>query len=117
MCRTGKPTHIFTKNEIKELMRNADDRLGNTLVIDEFGFAHVIPGNFDKHSYPVSQETWGSRNNYVGKYSKLLDLNESYEYMLKGWLNYLEKGVTTYIDYSSDNLNISILLEKIKKYY
>lgn len=117
MCRTGKPTHIFTKNEIKELMRNADDRLANTLVIDEFGYAHVIPGIFDKNTYPVSQETWCSRNNYVGKYSKLSDLNESYEYMLEGWLNYLEKGVTTYIDCRYEDSNISILLKKIKEYY
>lgn len=117
MCRTGKPTHMFTKMEIKELMRNADDRLGNTLVIDEFGFAHVISGHFDKHVYPVSQETWCSRNNYVGKYSNLSDLNESYVYMLEGWLYYLEKRVTIYIDYIMDDLNISNLLKKIEMYY
>lgn len=117
MCRTGKPAHMFTKMEIKELMRNADDRLGNTLVIDEFGFAHVIPGHFDKHVYPVSQETWCSRNNYVGKYSNLSDLNESYVYMLEGWLYYLEKGVTIYIDYSPGDLNASELLKKIKMHY
>lgn len=78
MRRTGKPTHLFTKEEIKELMKNADDRLGNTLVIDEFGLAQVIPEYFDKHTYPVSQETWCSRNNYVGKYSSLPDLDQSY---------------------------------------
>lgn len=117
MCRTGTPTHLFTKDELKILMRNADDRLGNTLIIDEFGFAHIIVGHFDKHTYPVSQETWCPRNNYVGKYSNLSDLNESYVYMLEGWLNYLEKGVTTYMDYSLGNLNTNELLEKIKKYY
>lgn len=117
LCKTGKPTHMFTKQEIKELMESADDRLGNTLVINEFGFAQVIPGHFDKHTYPVSQETWCSRNNYVGKYSSLSDLDESYEWMLEGWLDYLEGGVAVYIDYSSSRLTASELLKKIKIHY
>ena len=98
LCKTGKPTHMFTKQEIKELMESADDRLGNTLVINEFGFAQVIPGHFDKHSYPVSQETWCSRNNYVGKYSTLSDLDDSYKRMFEGWNDYLEGGVAVYVD-------------------
>lgn len=117
LCKTGKPTHMFTKQEIKELMESADDRLGNTLVINEFGFAQVIPGHFDKHTYPVSQETWCSRNNYVGKYSALSDLDESYEWMLEGWLDYLEGGVAVYIDYSSSRLTASELLKKIIIHY
>ena len=117
MRRTGKPTHLFTKEEIKELMKNADDRLGNTLVIDEFGLAQVIPEYFDKHTYPVSQETWCSRNNYVGKYSSLPDLDQSYEYMLEGWLDYLMNDVTTYVDHRLEDIKIPELLNKIKMYY
>lgn len=117
LYKTGKPSHIFTKKEIRILMRNADDRLGNTLVIDEFGFAQVIPGHFDKHTYPVSQETWCSRRNYVGKYSRLSALDESYEWMLEGWLDYLEKGVAVYIDYSSTKLTIPELLKEIETHY
>lgn len=117
LYKTGKPTHMFTKQEIKELMESADDRLGNTLVINEFGFAQVIPGHFDKHTYPVSQETWCSRNNYVGKYSALSDLDDSYEWMLEGWLDYLEGGVAVYMDYSSSSLTASELLNKIKIHY
>lgn len=117
MRRTGKPTHLFTQKEIKVLMKNADDRLNNTLVIDEFGHAQVIPGYFDKHTYPVSQETWCSRNNYVGKYSSLPDLDQSYEYMLEGWLDYLMNDVTTYVDHRSEDLKIPELINKIKMYY
>ena len=32
------PSHLFNKAEIMELMKNADDRHYNTLVIDENGF-------------------------------------------------------------------------------
>lgn len=117
VCRTGKPTHMFNKEEIKVLMRSADDRLGNTLVIDEFGFAQIIPGYFDTHTYPVSQETWCSRNNYVGKYSNLSDLERSYEWMLEGWLNYLKRDVAIYMDNSLEELNVSELLKEIKAYY
>ena len=117
LYKTGKPTHMFTKQEINMLMKNADDRLGNTLVINEFGFAQIIPGHFDKHTYPVSQETWCSRNNYVGKYSSLSDLDQSYEWMLEGWLDYLERGVAVYMDYSSNRLTVKELLKEIKKHY
>lgn len=117
LCKTGKPIHKFTKQEIRDLMVSADDRLGNTLVINEFGFAQLIPGCFNKHTYPVSQETWGPRNNYVGKYSALPDLDESYERMLEGWLDYLEGGVPVYIDYGSSASSASELLKKIEKYY
>lgn len=117
LYRTGKPTHMFTKEEIKALMKSADDRLNNTLVIDEFGFAQVISGHFDKRTYPVSQETWCSRNNYVGKYSGLFDLEESYEWMLDGWLDYLERCVTVFKDNKSRDLTIPELLKKIKVYY
>lgn len=40
--RDGMPKHLFTKAEIEALMRNADDRNNNGLVIDENGYARII---------------------------------------------------------------------------
>ena len=42
IVKVGKPTHLFTKEEIKVAMQNADDRFNNQLVIDENGYAISI---------------------------------------------------------------------------
>lgn len=42
LIKSGKPTHLFTKQEIEEEMIKADDRFSNQLVIDEGGYAKVI---------------------------------------------------------------------------
>lgn len=86
------PECFFTKEEIRELMKDADDRVNNTLVIDENGTAHLIQ-DFDETScYPVVYETWCARNNYVGRYSSLQDSDSSYHYCLGKWRDYLRTG-------------------------
>ena len=92
------PIHLFTKEEIEHAMRNADDRLGNQLVIDEEGYAHVIPQTGPGYGslYPVSHEAWGARNNYVGKYSDLPTLEKAYTDSLQCWLRYLHTGQHQY---------------------
>lgn len=97
----NKPTHLFTKDEIEEAMRLADDRLGNLLVIDEDGYARVIPrtSNTDGNLYPVSHETFGAYHNYVGKYSSLSTVNENYISSLECWLEYLKTGQYQYADH------------------
>ena len=42
LVKCGKPKHLFTFEEIEELMRNADDSFNNKLVIDEDGTAHIL---------------------------------------------------------------------------
>ncbi|MFZ7133692.1 MAG: protein kinase domain-containing protein [Eubacteriales bacterium] len=116
--RSGKPSHLFTKCEIEKLMRDADDRLNNILVIDENGFAHIIQDKSITKFYPVVSETWCSRNNYVGKYSNLSDLDSSYHYCLGKWLLYLELNVGQIMeDYDSNHMSIEELLSEIGKYY
>ncbi len=78
-----KPSHMFTKSEIENEMRNADDRYSNQLVIDEYGYAHVIRNNIYGHTYPVSLEEWHAGNLYVGKYSKLNTLDDNYKICLE----------------------------------
>lgn len=115
--KIGKPTHLFTKNEIEELMRNADDRTDNTLVIDENGCVKIIHGIESYFLYPVKYETWHAGNNYVGKYSKLDTLDQTYISSLQAWFKYLEYGRKQGINYHSIILNEEELIKEIRKYY
>ena len=99
VVKCGKSSHLFTKQEIENEMRKADDRVNNQLVIDENGYAKVIKNEGYGYLYPVRHETWDAGNIYVGKYSDLSTLNDDYISSLQGWLAYLESGKTQYIDY------------------
>lgn len=115
--RCGKPAHLFTKQEIEEAMRNADDRVDNQLVIDENGYARVIQRDEYSDLYPVRHETWSAGNMYVGKYSGLSTLEDDYISSLQGWLSYLETGSTEYMDHVPDDCNEANLRQEIMKYY
>ena len=117
LIKCGKPVHLFTKEEIKEVMRNADDRFNNQLVIDENGYARVIQNCTIGHLFPVSHETWNAGNVYVGKYSNLSTLNDVYVSSLQGWLLYLQTGRKQYMDYVYENANEEEIIMKIGKYY
>ncbi len=115
--RIGKPTHLFKRSEIEELMRNADDRVDNQMVIDENGYAKII-GRYDNgHLYPVRIETWDSGNNYVGKYSDLTTLDDVYMMLLEGWYCYLCSNKNVYMDHYVDANDEKTLIEKIKSFY
>lgn len=117
LIKCGKPAHLFTKDEIKEEMQKADDRVHNQLVIDEDGYAKVIKDEGYGYLFPVSHESWNAGNIYVGKYSKLFTLDDDYISSLQGWLSYLKTGRKSYMDYVHDNKNEGELLKEIKKYY
>lgn len=117
LIRNGKPSHLFTKDEIEIQMRNADDRINNVLVIDEDGYAHVVEFNEAIYLYPVRHESWQAGNIYVGKYSSLATLEDDYISSLQGWLDYLTYGKHVYMDYVRDNNNEEILLSEIRKFY
>lgn len=115
--RCGKPTHLFTKQEVEKAMRNADDRVNNQLVIDENGYAKVIKKDEFSYLYPVRHESWDSGNMYVGKYSSLSTLEDDYISSLQGWLVYLKTGTPQYMDYVRDNRNEEYLIQEIMTYY
>lgn len=117
LMRCGKPSHLFTKQEINEEMRKADDRVNNQLVIDENGYAKVIKNNEYGLLYPVRHESWHAGNNFVGKYSNLSTLNDEYLLSLQGWLLYLQTGKKQYMDYIHDNRDEEELIKKIREYY
>lgn len=115
--RHGIPTHLFDKSEIENVMRNADDRRNNQLVIDEEGYAKIISDDEDGMLYPVRLEYWNAGNNYVGKYSNLCTLDEDYKYCLHGWLRYLMTGRKQYMDYLTEETEEDNLISKIKEFY
>lgn len=117
LMKIGKPIHLFTKQEIEEEMRKADDRFSNQLIIDENGYAKVIKKDEYSYLFPVRHESWNAGNMYVGKYSKLYNLEDDYISSLQGWLLYLETGRKQYMDYIHENTNEEDLIKKIKEYY
>lgn len=113
MHKNGPPKHLFTREEIGEAMRQADDRVTNVLVIDEDGYAHIISDNYRANSYPVRHECWNAGNCYVGKYSDLGTLDDMYLQSLEGWYDYLTHGRRVRKDYIEGNLTCEELIEKI----
>ena len=115
--KCGKPSHLFSKQEIGNEMRKADDRVNNRLVIDEDGYARVIKHDEFGNLYPVRHESWHAGNIYVGRYSKLSTLHDDYISSLQGWLLYLKTGRGQYMDYVHDNQDEEELLNEISQYY
>ncbi len=112
----SKPEHLFTKKEIRLIMEGADDRVNNTLVIDEEGCARIVENNeLDIHSFPVHHEKWDAGNKYVGKYSDLSTLEETYLSSLRGWLRYLKTKRSIYVDYLGENQDEQQLIAEIRK--
>jgi len=117
LIQNQKPTHLFTKEEIRELMRNADDRHNNKLVIDEDGFARLIQDLNLGSLYPVSRGMWIAGNNYVGRYSPLTTVDSAYLDSLARWLDYLKTGEHQTSDYDKHVENVNELISEIMKYY
>lgn len=115
--RRGKPTHLFTREEIETLMRGADDREHNMLVIDEDGRADIIQDINLGSLYPVCHESWVAGNNYVGKYSSLSSLDDTYLASLQGWLSYLQSGRRQRMDYLGPEQDVDALIQEIGQYY
>ncbi len=116
---SGKPQHLFTKRELEEKMRIADDRNNNRLVIDENGFIQILSNNdnddlFNAYDlFPVALSQFCAGNNYVGKFFPSTIINTYYEELLYGWKEYLQKKKNVYIDdylqkYDTDKLEEDI---------
>ena len=90
--RIANPPHLFTKEELTNAMRAADDRVSTRIVVDVDGNVSVIPGNEPTFLYPVFNEIFCSRNNYVGKYAPLTQIDDLYCALLDAWLQYLKTG-------------------------
>ena len=116
LVKCGKPTHLFTFEEIEELMRNADDSFNNKLVIDEDGTAHILQNPQLGCLYPVSIETWCAGNGYVGLASSLSEALPSYHLCLQLWLHYLMTGKCQYDD-AYVFVDEEEIINKLQMYY
>jgi len=109
----------ITEEEIKEVLRAGNDFRNNRLVIDEEGYAHLIDSDlhYEYYRYPVSQESYDARNNYVGQYANLDDVSEIYLAMLDGWLHHLRTGQRYDVEYYEQCEDAEKMLAEIKQYY
>ena len=115
--RIGKPSHLFTLEELEDVMRKADDRVNNCLVIDENGYFQMIQDTKQGVLYPVRHEIFCAGRNYVGRYSPLYGLKQTYESSLILWLSYLRNDNHQYCDYDEscdEKLVISKIIELTK---
>ncbi len=118
LIRLGKPNHLFSESEIKDLMKNADDRVNNTLVIDEEGNARIVQQLDEANFYPVKYETWVAGNLYVGKYSALGTADIAYRYCLNKWLEYLSTNCrANYLDFVDLSITEEELIKQIRDFY
>lgn len=92
-----RPNHIFSRTEINEVIRKADDNLDNWLVIDEYGRPNVVQINQDL--YPVRFEYWSQGCGYFGKQVSEKHLAEVYSIALSAYLLYLKTGRSEFADY------------------
>lgn len=111
------PSYLFTKDDIENLMGNADDRNDNILVINCDGHAEIIQNRFKSNYYPVRHETWDPRNKYVGKFSSLSTLEDDYISSLQGWLYFLVNHKNIKMDHVHEEKDIDNLISEIQKYY
>ena len=97
--KIGQPEHLFAFEELESIMRKADDRVNNRLVIDESGYFQMIQDTDQGVLYPVRYEVLCAGKNNVGPYSPLLGLRSDYETSLILWLEYLKTGHHQRYDY------------------
>lgn len=96
--RNAIPQYLFTKADIENVMRNADDRFSNKLVICDDGQVMIVRCEENAHLFCVVHTAWGGFNRYVGKYSSLSTLDETYNDSLACWLEYLKTGEYQFCD-------------------
>lgn len=119
LFRVKPPTHLFTEDEIRDVLRAGNDFINNRLVINEDGYVKLINSDipYEEYRYPVIQETYNAGNNYVGQYANLDDINEIYLAMLDGWLHHLRTEQNYSIDYYEKSKSERELLAEIEKFY
>lgn len=119
--RLGVPEHLITREELKVVLLNGNDHVDNMLVINNKGYFELLEkhyfNDFEFIKYPVRHEGFQAYNNYVGKYSDVYHFEDTFISSLQGWLAYLKRGSTVYIDYVRENSDEELLLKEINALY
>jgi hypothetical protein len=113
------PEHIFTKDELRNVLLNGDDNKNNVLIVNLQGYFKLINRAELTYirKYPVRYETFCSGNHYVGYKLEENLINNIYCICLEAWLMHLKTGRSIYKDYLSKELTEVELLKEIKGIY
>lgn len=107
------PDHIFTYKELKDAIMKADDRVDNTICIDENGNVVVVSG-YDYHVFPVSYSKFNALGNFVGPYSK-----GTAEYIIKDlrslFFDYLKTGKEARYAEDHDEREVKTIYDETKQ--
>lgn len=92
--RICKPSHLFTEEEMLQEMISVDDRNSYVWVIDEDGFAKLIPNSPNRDLYPVYSHALPSCSRYFGKYmlTSKREIHQNYVDMLLTWYEHLKNN-------------------------
>lgn len=93
------PLEIFSEEIIFKIMKEANDRKNNILVVDGDGSPKIINNYYEATSYSVRHELWESFNNYVGKYADEEYFKYVYYSMIKCWSIYLKTKRRVLVDF------------------
>lgn len=117
--REEAPEHMFTKDELRNVLLSGEDNDNNVLVVEVQGRFRLINKNELKYrrKYPVRYETFSKGNHYVGY--KLEDdlINRIYCICLEAWVMHLHTGRSIYKDYLSQELTEVELSKQIEEIY
>lgn len=116
------PDHIFNYKELEKVLTDGDDRIDNTLCIDENGHLVLVSPDM-RRFYPVSYEPFYAYKNYVGPYINKDGNRQNYNmFILKNmmilWLEYLKTGnEARYSDgeFGGDNREVNNIKDEIKR--
>ena len=108
-----KARHLFSKKEVDQVIRNADDSVDNWLVIDEYGHLCVVQTNQDL--YPVRFEQSPRNCGYFGKLVSEKHLAQVYSFALSGYLSYLKTGTSEFVDFDYIGGSDEEKIKKIKE--
>ena len=108
-----KARHLFSKKEVDQVIRNADDSVDNRLVINEYGHVCVVQTNQDL--YPVRFEDWPRNYDYFGKLVSEKHLAQVYSFALSGYLSYLKTGTSKFVDFDYIGGSDEEKIKKIKE--
>lgn len=119
--RIKKPKHLFTKEELIDVIKNGDDSKSNILVIDKHGYLKLVDlleCKFKKeHLYSVIGFEFYPGENRVGKLAHINDeIDDLYNGMLYSWKEHLRSGKTiTLPDYWGE-VKVEEILQDIRNY-
>lgn len=119
--RISKPQYILTREDLKTVLLNGNDRYTNVLVLDFDGKPKLITLKNGETPltisyYPVRNEAYMAGNGYVGNEKSIEDIDLLYKNLLSNWLLHLVTGKSQYTDYY-DNVDEEATLREIKDFY